>query len=197
MTSAIVIKNILLFVLIVLIGHFLVKNFLLDKEPSKIPVHALVVDSTETQKVVEEKHATRDATEPSISKPDVEPEGLDKAKAELLKFVDEEEAGAFNAAKEDNLNKYFKETSKVPTDDCKSKIQPSQFPLSTTCNPDIQVIDTAMKTETPRKPTQCTNLTKNVLVLNEYDNENTMNGGELFNGLNAFDSYDNHFQLVT
>jgi hypothetical protein len=189
MTSAIVIKNILLFVLIVLIGHFLVKNFLVDKEPTK-SVNVLINEPTETQKVVEQKHAAKDATEPSISKSDLEPEGLDKAKAELLKFVDEEETGT-------NLNKYFKETSKVPTDDCKSKIQTSQFPLSTTCNPDIQVIDTAMKTETPRKPQECTNLTKNVLVLNEYDNENTMNGGELFNGLNAFDSYDNHFQLLT
>jgi hypothetical protein len=195
MMSAIVIKNIILFVLIVLIGHFLVKNFLIDKDGVNDRATTSIVTAQhpkDTDSIVQQTQLSKDATEPSLSKPEKEPEGLDKAKAELLKFIDEEENGG--------LTKYFaeprQETSKVPTDDCKSKVQTSQFPLSTTCDPDIQIIDAAMKKEIPRKPKQCTNLTKNVLVLSEYDNENTMNGGELFNGLNAFDSFDNHFQLL-
>jgi hypothetical protein len=29
--------------------------------------------------------------------------------------------------------------------------------------------------------------------LNEYENESTMNGGELFGGLSAYDAFDNNF----
>jgi len=191
MTPAVVVKNIILFVLLVLIGHFLVKNFLVDKEltkPQRNEVHA-VIKTTDTNDI-DKKVAI--AIEPKIAKPEKEPQGLDKAKAELLKFVDEEDSVS-------NLKKFFTETNSVPTDECKSKIQTSQFPLSTTCDPNIQAIDISaeMKKEIPKKPKHCTNLSKNILVLNEYDNENVMNGGELFNGLNAFDSFDNQFQLLT
>lgn len=187
MTPAIVVKNIILFLLIVLIGHFLVKNFLIDKEDKNSPL--LIVQSPET--IVQKQKSSKDNTEPTIAKSEKEPEGLDKAKAELLKFVDEEET-------EHNLKPFFKDTSNVPTDDCKSKIQTSQFPLSTTCDPNIQIVDAYTdKRKDAKKPNICTTLTKNVLVLNEYDNENVMNGGELFNGLNAFDSFDNHFQMLT
>lgn len=185
MTPAIVVKNIILFVLIVLIGHFLVKNFLIDKQdPKQQPtsISSIKIDAKQ-----EETTKKKDATEATIAKPEKEPEGLDKAKAELLKFVDEEDTDL-------NLKKFFKETSDVPTDECKSKLQTSQFPLSTTCDPNIQAIE--VKKEVPRKPKSCTNLSKNILVLNEYDNENVMNGGELFGGLNAFDSFDNQFQLL-
>jgi hypothetical protein len=133
----------------------------------------------------------KDATEPSIAKKEKESEGLDKVKAELLQFVDEEES-------EQKLNKFFVEGGVVPTDDCKSKVDVSAFPLSTTCDANIQSLhNTTISTETPRKPKQCTLLSKNVMVLNEYDNENTMNGGDLYNGLNAFDTFDNHFQLLS
>jgi hypothetical protein len=193
MTPAVVVKNIILFVLLVLIGHFLVKNFLVDKELTKPQgtevSHSAIINAIEKKDIHKEAVV---AVEPKIAKPEKEPEGLDKAKAELLKFVDEED----NVS---HLKKFFKESSSVPTDDCKSKIQTSQFPLSTTCDPNIQAINISaeMKKETPKKPKNCTNLGKNILVLNEYDNESVMNGGELFNGLNAFDSFDNQFQLLT
>lgn len=192
MTPAIVVKNIILVVLLVLIGHFLVKNFLVDKELTKPHGNELSPILKTTNHKDKTNNETTVAVEPKIAKPEKEPEGLDKAKAELLKFVDEEDSSL-------NLKKFFKETSSVPTDDCKSKIQTSQFPLSTTCDPNIQAIDVSaeMKKETPKKPKNCTILGKNILVLNEYDNENVMNGGELFNGLNAYDSFDNQFQLLT
>lgn len=189
MTVAIAIKNLILFILIILIGHFVVKNFLLDKEsvvktkPTQDSIFPIKLPSA-TQSTV------KDATEPTIAKKEKEPEGLDKAKAELLKFVDEED-------NEQTLNKYFVKTSSIPTDDCKSKVEVSPFPLSTTCDPNIQILPNKNNAnEPPKKPKQCTLLSKNVMVLNEYDNENTMNGGDLFNGLNAFDSFDNHFQLL-
>lgn len=206
MTSAIVIKNLILFILIILIGHFLVKNFLFDKVPSSskldnnTPNSTTAIATLQVQPQQAKQVVVKDDIEPTISKQEKEPEGLDKAKAELLKFVDEGDEGDLiyvNFGKD--MNKYFNTNTALPpvsTDDCKSVVQTSQFPLSTTCDPNIQSLKTSMKKETPRKPRACINLTKNVLVLNEYDNESSMNGGELFNGLNAFDNFDNHFQLL-
>lgn len=200
MTPAIVIKNIILFILVVLIGHFLVKNFLIDKDTTSTSqsktVFPQVLQGKDTKNAKDTKDTNqslptlvKDATEPIISKPENEVEGLDKAKEELLKFVDEEDG--------DHINKYFKETTPVPTDDCKSKTQTSQFPLSTTCDPDIQNVQNVnTKKDLAKKPKDCTLIRKNILVLNEYDNENVMNGGELFNGLSAFDTFDNQFQLL-
>lgn len=188
MTLAIVIKNIILFILIIFIAHFVIKNFLLDKESVAKPIQKH--DIVQTKQSSDAPPLLKDATEPTISKKEKEPEGLDKAKADLLKFVDEEDS-------EQTLNKYFTKTSSIPTDDCKSKVEVSSFPLSTTCDPNIQTLHNKNNAkDNPKKPKQCTLLTKNVMVLNEYDNENTMNGGDLFNGLNAFDSFDNHFQLI-
>lgn len=194
MAYAIVIKNLILFILIILIGHFLVKNVLFDKGTPSTKLPNIILDSSISTKM---QHPPQTETVGVISKQEKEPEGLDKAKAELLKFVDEGDEGDDSVNK--NVDKYFNTSISlppVPTDDCKSAEQISQFPLSTTCDPNMQSLKTSITRDTPRKPRACINLTKNVLVLNEYDNENSMNGGELFNGLNAFDNFDNHFQLL-
>jgi hypothetical protein len=195
MSVAIVIKNTILVILIILIGHFMVKNFLLDKkipnsyktEPNKdlggplVPLKNGIVPAP----IVPEN-------ETPIAKPSSEPVskiqgGLDKAKEELLKFIDDEE---------ESVERFFGTDTDLgtqPTDNCKPIVQESMFPLSTTCDPKIQSIPNLEK---PVKA-NC-NLDqnkKNVMLLNEYENESTMNGGQLFGGLSAFDSFDNNFQM--
>lgn len=175
MSLAIVIKNIILFVLIILIGHFLVKNYLLDKQVTSSPTPTqpkLQVISPTLPLAPTHQPLTSGVGEglplidkPQDSKPLVEPQGLDKAKEELLKFVDDDDENA-------SMAKYFtcnKTLPPVPTDDCKSKVQVSQFPLSTTCDPNIQVVK---NDPTKRDPSQCTISSTNVVLVNEYENEN-------------------------
>jgi hypothetical protein len=99
MSVAIVVKNTILVILIILIGHFMVKNFLLDKqtrpsykqEPNKELGGALVPIKNELapSPIVPEN-------ETPLAKPSSDPVsliqgGLDKAKEELLKFIDDED----------------------------------------------------------------------------------------------------------
>lgn len=202
MSLAIVIKNLILFILIILIGHFLVKNYLVDKQvtpkptkpqldvPQKPPVTSTTLPTPTVQPLksgVGEGLPIVD--KPQDSKPLTEPQGLDKAKEELLKFVDDDEENA-------NMSKYFscnKTLPAVPTDDCKSKVQVSQFPLSTTCDPNIQIVK---KEPSKKEPSSCTVSSTNVVLLNEYENEKPMNGGELYGGLSGFDSFDNHYSFL-
>lgn len=193
MSLAIVIKNTILVILIILIGHFMVKNFLLDKkpslsykgEPNKDLGGALVPIKKELtpSPIVPEN-------ETPLAKPSSEPiatvqGGLDKAKEELLKFIDGD----------DDIEGYFGNDIELgiqPTDNCKPKVQDNMFPLSTTCNPDIQFLpktDKSVKANCNLKQ-----IKKNIMMINEYDDENTMNGGALYGGLSAFDSFDNNYQ---
>lgn len=199
MSLAIVIKNIILFVLIILIGHFIVINFLLDKQgsnsgaPSKPYTTSSTVQPPPSTSLPLSKPLKSGVGEglpvvdkPQDSKPLVEPQGLDRAKEELLKFVDDDESMA----------KYFtcnKTLPPVPTDDCKSKVQVSQFPLSTTCDPNIQIVK---KDPIKVDPSQCTLSSTNVVLVNEYEDEKPMNGGALYGGLSGFDSFDNHYSFL-
>jgi hypothetical protein len=196
MSIAIIIKNTILVILIILIGHFMVKNFLLEKqvkqpifktEPNKDIGGALVPlkNGLAPSPIVPE-------SETPIAKPSSDPVnsiqgGLDKAKEELLKFIDDED---------DNVEMFFGSDTTLgtqPTDNCKAKTQDNSFPLSTTCNPDIQTMPQFEKNV--KANCNLNQNKKNVMMLNEYDNENTMNGGELYGGLSAFDSFDNNFQM--
>lgn len=194
MSLAIVIKNTILVILIILIGHFMVKNFLLEKkplpsyreEPNKELGGALVPIKNELapSPIVPENETP--LAKPSSDTVSTIQGGLDKAKEELLKFIDDDD---------DDIEGYFGNDTELgiqPTDNCKPKVQDSMFPLSTTCNPDIQSLP---KTEKPVKGNCNLNQTKkNVMLINEYDDENTMNGGALYGGLSAFDSFDNNYQ---
>lgn len=195
MSLAIIIKNTILVILIILIGHFMVKNFLLEKK-SKLPsfkqepnkdlggsLVAVIPDITPSPIVPE--------NETPIAKPSSDPVtsiqgGLDKAKEELLKFIDDDD---------DNVERFFgkdTELASQPTDNCKPKVQDNMFPLSTTCNPDIQSLkgnEKPVKANCDLKQNK-----KTIMMINEYDNESTMNGGALYGGLSAFDSFDVNYQ---
>jgi hypothetical protein len=117
--------------------------------------------------------------------------GLDKAKEELLKFIDDDDDVV--------MEKYFdgKTTNNgmIPTDNCKPKQTDNMFPLSTTCDPNTQNMskgDKVIKSDCDLLQDK-----KQLLILNEYENENSMNGGSLFGGLNAFDAFDTTYSQYT
>jgi len=204
------IKNSILVFLIILILHFLIKNALFDKnvrlKERFIPTHRegqkehpsqegfrkeTAVTVPVKENLVEEHVETKETFKNQNQKQ--EECGGTMEDDELYKYVYGDE-GMDDA----EISKYFKgmdvtkdveeniqgkmkctslaEQNNVPTDVTK--------PISTTCDPSLQ----------PPKPTQLPvkancNLEQNlpIMVLNQYDNESTMNGGDMF-GLSAYDT---------
>lgn len=200
MYVAIIIKNTILVILIILIGHFLVKNFLLDKkyksanttyktEPNKDIGGALVPLKNTIVPAPIVPDSETPIAKPSSSVIETVQGGLDKAKEELLKFIDSDDDG--------NVDSFFghdKVLPSQPTDDCKLKGIDIMLPLSTTCDQSIQSLSKVDKVL--KSSGHITNTQKNLMMVNEYENENTMNGGELFAGLSAFDAFDNTYQSL-
>lgn len=197
MHLALAIKNTILFILIILIVHFMVKNVLLEKPQSK-PVQPVPSGSASepVSTVVISKKADADIP-PSKPSSDEVPRtkqqgGLDKAKEELLKFVSDDD---------EDLDKFFTKctTTKSTSSDnaiCKSRATHPPFPLSTTCDPAIQKLPEATPQATlcAKKTTNTQESKKKVMILQEYDNENSMNGGDLYGGLKAYDMFDDNYQ---
>jgi hypothetical protein len=206
MSTAVIIKNTILVILIILIGHFMVKNILLERPVSTKVDNTKISNNTPTINDVSPNvdvkklevlvgHNPVVETPSGIQSSSVTVKvqgGLDKAKEELLRFINDDE---------DDIEKFFgKETSlsHAPHDNCKSKTQETALRLSTTCDPalqDFNVVDKDTKNVQPI--TQCMKDSKNVMILKEYENESIMNGRALFGGLSAFDSFDNNFQLYS
>lgn len=202
MSVAIIIKNTILVVLIILIGHFMVKNFLLDKKHKTLPTPTKTTPTDPNKDIGGALVPVKNDLAPSpilpesetpIAKPSSDAVqtiqgGLDKAKEELLKFIDDEDD-------DDTVDRYFSKDATLPpqpTDNCKVKVLDTMLPLSTTCDQTIQSMpknDKAIKTGTEG----VSNPNKNIVMLKEYENESTMNGGELFGGLSAYDAFDNNF----
>jgi hypothetical protein len=117
--------------------------------------------------------------------------GLDKAKLELLKFVDDED---------DNMETFFAQQTPtlkleaIPSDNCKLKTQDSMLPLATTCDPLVPDLKQSSKATTNSSVAYDK---KGLMILKEYENESTMNGGSLYGGLSAFDTFNDNFQPIS
>ena len=99
---------------------------------------------------------------------------------------------------EKNLDEFFKDVSKEIAG-CKNNLQQEEneesrcrmnnrkddhrIPLSTTCDPKLLEINTPL--ELSVKP-HC-NITKDIHILHEYNEENSMNSGQVFDDITAFD----------
>lgn len=207
MSVAIIIKNTILVVLIILIGHFMVKNFLLDKKSSSsklVTTNTTIKTQDKSNDISGALVPLKNEVTPSPITPDSETPiakpssdavqtihgGLDKAKEELLKFIDDDED-------EDNVDRYFSKDATLPpqpTDNCKAKVLDPILPLNTTCDQSIQMMAKHSNDKVVKVGTAgVCNPQKDVVMLNEYENENTMNGGTLFGGLSAYDAFDNNF----
>jgi hypothetical protein len=212
-----IVKNTILVVLIILIGHFMIQNVLVDKKTGVNTVdknaHLANTSLTDTTSKILEIPATKVIEDPSskINKPIVGTErpvgipssqtviasgGLDKAKQELLKFVDDDE---------DNMESFFAPTPTlkmevVASDNCKLKTQDSMLPLNTTCDPLIQNLKTSEHEAEKANANSVKSISydkKGLMILKEYENESTMNGGALFGGLTAYDSFNDNFQPIS
>ena len=70
-----------------------------------------------------------------------------------------------------------------------------RLPLSTTCSTKISDLKTDKSLE--KKVIADCNLPqdkKNIMILNEYENENSMNGGSLYGNLGAYDEFDLNYE---
>jgi hypothetical protein len=213
MSVSTIIKNTILVVLIILIGHFMIQNILVDKKPlfshQNTPVKQ-VSDNTkkyqsspiDVNAEVDGKHAEAKVnlpvvcTERPVGLPSSQTVsavngGLDKAKQELLKFVDDED---------DNMETFFTQQTPtlkmeaIPSDNCKLKTQDSMLPLTTTCDPLVSDLKQPSKVMTNSSVAYDK---KGLMILKEYENESTMNGGSLYGGLSAFDTFNDNFQPLS
>lgn len=217
MSVSTIIKNTILIVLIILIGHFMIQNVLVDKKPQTQQKTPLLEDKESKPKYhgstleISDLKDGKDS-EAKVNQPVVGTErpvgmpssltvscvngGLDKAKQELLKFVDDEE---------DAMDTFFTKQmptlkmEAVPSDNCKLKTQDAMLPLATTCDPLISTLHTQLNSGDIEK-TNSSSVAydkKGLMILQEYDNESTMNGGSLYGGLSAFDAFNDNFQPVS
>lgn len=206
------IKNTILVFLLILILHFLIKNALFDRRVGTIR-RVESFENSATQ-LAEEKR-TEVAAAPSPIKeepapvvtPVVEACANDTNKCkdeedELYRFVYGDDAPHDVKTTDSELAQYF--TGLDVTRDIEKKIKESMkcvsvprtssditMPQSTTCDPALQ----QSKPDTKGIKQNC-ELPQGlpVMMLNEYDNESSMNGGALYDNLAAFDNLASNFE---
>lgn len=172
---SIALKNSILVILIILILHFFIKNVLLEKsnEKSNEKFTAFNEDST---KLDNEKLCNTDNSAKKI----------DFNNDELMQYVKNGDA---------ELDKFFKDNVVTESDvsQCK-KIDDKQLPLTSTCAPDIQKL--SIDDNNMKITSDCNTQDKKIMILKEYADEKTMNGGKLFNDINLtpYDDFDINYQ---
>lgn len=203
------IKNAILVLLLVLILHVLIKNALLEKNrtvvKAKIENFAdktkeevmKVIPETVDQKQLKVKDQEKDIAveEKFVSDPEcLAPFTSDKDETdELLKYVYGNEG----------LNGYFKglDVTKEVKDkiddrmECKVlRTDDKSLPLSTTCDPGLQKT-TTLESLTKKVKADC-NLDQSLplLMLKQYEDESSMNGGEIYGNLSAYDNLASNFE---
>lgn len=157
---SIAVKNSLLVVLIILILHFMLKNYLIERDrqtftnsPVKTVVHTEESATPIPSQIGESKSA-------EIS---FEPENPVKDADELYKFVFDDDPIELAS----NLGK-MSSLGSAACDAPKQHI-PDPATMKAAKNPQKQAIN------------------NNFLVLNEYDNESALNGGNIFGNLSGYD----------
>lgn len=198
MSLSLAIKNTILILLILLIAHFLIKNFLLNcnhnrKIPDKKP--EIINNSNNINENAHPYPFHHTLSETANVAQDVGKCDIDNQnKNELLQYVFDDN--------KDTLNKYFDDnivsgevkdlecSIKKQQDVCKTK-DDQHIPLSTTCDGSIDV--TNFKSGDKKiKEDNLLEQEKWGTLLNKYENENEMNSDTLYDGdIRAFNnSYD-------
>ena len=151
-------KNAILFLLIILILHFLIKNILVDRKPETPAQQSYFEKFTEQRK-------------------------------KIMNFINSDEETELNKAFDQKLIKECtSESTCLPR-----KSDEHILPLSTTCDAGIQ----ELKPDDPMKlkaDCQLPQDYKSFMVIKEYENEKGMNGGKLFDGLDAYDGFEDYFE---
>lgn len=168
---SIALKNTILVILIILILHFFIKNLILERSKEKFSSF-----NTDSTKSPTDKLCNVDD---SAKKTDFNND-------ELMQYVKNGDV---------ELDKYFQDNVVTESDtlQCK-KIDDKQLPLTSTCTADIQKLssdDNNMKIIS-----DCSTQDKKIMILKEYADEKTMNGGQLFSDTNLtpYDDFDMSYQ---
>lgn len=168
---SIAIKNSILVILIILILHFFIKNVILEKSTEKFSTFNVDSTKSDTDKLC--------TVDDSAKKTDFYND-------ELMQYVKNGDI---------ELDKYFQDNivTESDTTQCK-KIDDKQLPLSSTCSPDIQKLSD--NEDTMKITSDCGTQDKKIMILKEYADEKTMNGGKLFNDINLtpYDDFDINYQ---
>lgn len=178
------IKNAILVLLIILILHVLIKNALMESSSvKKEPFVPLPTLDPVLNKVAPAKVPECPA-----------PEKKDDDNAELLKYVygddaDPNELGGFFKGITKDVEKELEAKLSCPV----FKSDDNSLPLSTTCDPKLQNMASALAKEKEVKADCNLKQTLDTMLLKEYTDESSMNGGALFGNLNAFDDRASYY----
>jgi hypothetical protein len=162
------IKNAILLFLIILILHFLIKNTLMDKKPEGFS--SLSSDKELNHKKEKKVEFNIEKTTPSL-KPS---SSMEDKKKELFDFVmmDDEPS-----TKEGFVEPNDKFHNELPVACDAKRIMNDEDPI-------------IKKSKNAKDKT----LHGDYLVIHEYEDESSLNGGSLLGGLSGFDSYDTMYQ---
>lgn len=173
------VKNVILFTLMILIFHFLIKNAIVDRKP--VPAATATVPTA---------HAAGKSYEGFVGQIKSEradgPDLYNDEKKRMMSYVLQEE--------ETDLDTVFSQKiiTECTKEECPKKTDDAKLPLSTTCDANIQ----ELKPEDPMKVKADCKLPqdhKSFMLIKEYENERDINGGKLYDGLQAYDSYEDYF----
>jgi hypothetical protein len=187
------IKNAILIILIILIIHFAIKQIIMTKE-----------DRAEITPEKKEKftadilpYATQASnTQEPKCMPQSPNDNLESEKDNLLKFVFGDNVPKGSKGLDDFFKDYSNQISQCdkPYEVCNNKKSDDHtVPLQSTCDPKIQELPL-----TPEfaKAKEVCNTKRDLMILNEYKNENPMNGGALYGDINAFDDFDQSYSQL-
>lgn len=188
LSIAIGIKNAILIVLITLIIHFALKNMIIDKR-DKLQMTPSIEDTKRSNVIRKETFITEPKCMPQSPN-----DNLESEKENLLKFVFGEDMPGNGKGLDDFFKDFSNQISQCdkPYQECSAKKSDDhKVPLTATCDPKIQEIPLIPEAE---KAKEVCNTKKDLMILNEYNNENPMNGGVLYANISPFDDYDINFQ---
>jgi hypothetical protein len=159
-------KNVLLFILIILILHFLIKNAILEKKGISLGFgkeHLTPENKSSDTKDNKKKNHVKTP---------------DEHKQELFKYVMED--GEVEKFFEPSTHKELPEPNDI-----------FETEYSIACDASNAVKETPVPKKKGKSPDDQDN---NYLVIHQYKDESSLNGGKLLGGLHGYDSYLNNFQ---
>jgi hypothetical protein len=173
------VKNVILFTLIVLIFHFLIKNAIVDRYPGADRRSPMPLPTAQRENFVGQiRQEKQDG-----------PALYDDEKKKMMSYIMQESENDLDSM---FAQKIITECGSGAKEECPAKKDNAKLPLSTTCDANIQ----ELKAEDPMKVKGDCKLPqdhKGFMLIKEYENEKVLNGGALFDGLQAYDSYDDYF----
>lgn len=198
------IKNAILVMLIIMILHVLIKNAIADgtqrKQPSQTKRETFVgasVDKAYDQLV----EKSGDLSKPNVPSPEVPacpaPEKKTSEEDELLKYVygdDKDGSDIASFFKGLDVTKDIDKNIQAKLACPVLKSDDNSLPLSTTCDPKLQNMSASLVANKEVKADCDLKQPLQNMVLKEYNDESSMNGGALYGSLSAYDDYALSFQ---